>query len=171
MNFPTVLIDGWDILPSFTATPYVFLPTTKPACASLSLRKSSVRMTSRLKHKLELENINLKSAYLNESFVQVGLSVLVLPPADPVSCRLVRRFLRWRRQRRTSSSMCRSGNKRLVHHPSVYSKSKQWKPIPCRFAMRKAGAGSTGLSQAVSQRGTITLSARKRVWSYFFTPR
>jgi G patch domain-containing protein 1 len=28
-------------------------------------------MTSRLKHKLELENINLKSAYLNESFVQV----------------------------------------------------------------------------------------------------
>jgi len=29
-------------------------------------------MTSRLKHKLELENINLKSAYLNESFVQVG---------------------------------------------------------------------------------------------------
>lgn len=29
-------------------------------------------MTSRLKHKLELENINLKSAYLNESFVQVS---------------------------------------------------------------------------------------------------
>lgn len=29
-------------------------------------------MTSRLKHKLELENINLKSAYLNESFVQIG---------------------------------------------------------------------------------------------------
>ena len=29
-------------------------------------------MTSRLKHKLELENVNLKSAYLNESFVQVG---------------------------------------------------------------------------------------------------
>ena len=30
------------------------------------------KMTSRLKHKLELENINLKSAYLNESFVQVS---------------------------------------------------------------------------------------------------
>ncbi|ORX37960.1 hypothetical protein BD324DRAFT_578686 [Kockovaella imperatae] len=29
-------------------------------------------MTSRLKHKLELENINLKSAYLNESFVYIG---------------------------------------------------------------------------------------------------
>lgn len=29
-------------------------------------------MTSRLKHRLELENVNLKSAYLNESFVQVG---------------------------------------------------------------------------------------------------
>jgi G patch domain-containing protein 1 len=29
-------------------------------------------MTSRLKHKLELENVNLKSAYLNESFVQVS---------------------------------------------------------------------------------------------------
>ncbi|ORY34948.1 hypothetical protein BCR39DRAFT_563551 [Naematelia encephala] len=29
-------------------------------------------MTSRLKHKLELEQINLKSAYLNESFVQIG---------------------------------------------------------------------------------------------------
>jgi G patch domain-containing protein 1 len=29
-------------------------------------------MTSRLKHKLELENVNLKSAYLNESFVQIG---------------------------------------------------------------------------------------------------
>lgn len=29
-------------------------------------------MTSRLKHKLELENINLKSNYLNESFVQVS---------------------------------------------------------------------------------------------------
>jgi G patch domain-containing protein 1 len=29
-------------------------------------------MTSRLKHKLELENVNLKSAYINESFVQVG---------------------------------------------------------------------------------------------------
>ena len=28
------------------------------------------KMTSRLKHKLELENVNLKSAYLNESFVQ-----------------------------------------------------------------------------------------------------
>jgi G patch domain-containing protein 1 len=30
-------------------------------------------MTSRLKHKLEIENVNLKSAYLNESFVQVSL--------------------------------------------------------------------------------------------------
>ncbi|BEI88274.1 uncharacterized protein CcaverHIS019_0109920 [Cutaneotrichosporon cavernicola] len=29
-------------------------------------------MTSRLKHKLELENVNLKSAYLNESFVKIG---------------------------------------------------------------------------------------------------
>ncbi|WVF68630.1 hypothetical protein IAT40_003400 [Kwoniella sp. CBS 6097] len=29
-------------------------------------------MTSRLKHKLELDNINLNSAYLNESFVQIG---------------------------------------------------------------------------------------------------
>jgi hypothetical protein len=29
-------------------------------------------MTSRLKHKLELENINLNSAYLNESFVLVS---------------------------------------------------------------------------------------------------
>ena len=29
-------------------------------------------MTSRLKHKLEIENINLKSAYLNESFVYVS---------------------------------------------------------------------------------------------------
>ncbi|EIW71722.1 hypothetical protein TREMEDRAFT_27509 [Tremella mesenterica DSM 1558] len=29
-------------------------------------------MTSRLKHKLELENVNLNSAYLNESFVQIG---------------------------------------------------------------------------------------------------
>ncbi|KAK4684210.1 G patch domain-containing protein 1, partial [Tremellales sp. Uapishka_1] len=29
-------------------------------------------MTSRLKHKLELDNVNLNSAYLNESFVQVG---------------------------------------------------------------------------------------------------
>ena len=29
-------------------------------------------MTSRLKHKLELDNVNLKSAYLNESFVQIG---------------------------------------------------------------------------------------------------
>ncbi|KLT41563.1 DUF1604-domain-containing protein [Cutaneotrichosporon oleaginosum] len=29
-------------------------------------------MTSRLKHKLELENVNLKSAYLNQSFVQIG---------------------------------------------------------------------------------------------------
>lgn len=29
-------------------------------------------MTSRLKHKLELENVNLKSRYVNESFVQVG---------------------------------------------------------------------------------------------------
>lgn len=28
-------------------------------------------MTSRLKHKLEIENINTKSRYLNESFVQV----------------------------------------------------------------------------------------------------
>lgn len=28
-------------------------------------------MTSRLKHKLDLEQVNLKSAYLNESFVQV----------------------------------------------------------------------------------------------------
>lgn len=26
-------------------------------------------MTSRLKHKLELDNVNLNSAYLNESFV------------------------------------------------------------------------------------------------------
>lgn len=32
-------------------------------------------MTSRLKHKLELENVNLKSAYLNESFVKVRLFV------------------------------------------------------------------------------------------------
>ncbi|WVQ96167.1 hypothetical protein IAU59_003270 [Kwoniella sp. CBS 9459] len=29
-------------------------------------------MTSRLKHKLELDNVNLNSAYLNESFVQIG---------------------------------------------------------------------------------------------------
>ncbi|WVQ79390.1 hypothetical protein IAT38_001487 [Cryptococcus sp. DSM 104549] len=29
-------------------------------------------MTSRLKHKLELEQVNLKSNYLNESFVQIG---------------------------------------------------------------------------------------------------
>lgn len=29
-------------------------------------------MTSRLRHKLELENVNVKSAYLNESFVLVG---------------------------------------------------------------------------------------------------
>ncbi|WRT69506.1 uncharacterized protein IL334_006492 [Kwoniella shivajii] len=29
-------------------------------------------MTSRLKHKLEIENVNLNSAYLNESFVQIG---------------------------------------------------------------------------------------------------
>lgn len=29
-------------------------------------------MTSRLKHKLELENVNLRSAHLNESFVQIG---------------------------------------------------------------------------------------------------
>ncbi|WWC73506.1 uncharacterized protein I206_107477 [Kwoniella pini CBS 10737] len=29
-------------------------------------------MTSRLKHKLELENVNLNGAYLNESFVQIG---------------------------------------------------------------------------------------------------
>ena len=31
-------------------------------------------MTSRLKHKLELDNVNLKSAYLNESFVIVRYS-------------------------------------------------------------------------------------------------
>jgi hypothetical protein len=31
-----------------------------------------VNMTSRIKHKLELENVNLKSAHLNESFVKVG---------------------------------------------------------------------------------------------------
>ncbi|KAK8849514.1 hypothetical protein IAR55_004848 [Kwoniella newhampshirensis] len=29
-------------------------------------------MTSRLKHKLELDNVNINSAYLNESFVQIG---------------------------------------------------------------------------------------------------
>ncbi|WWD20137.1 hypothetical protein CI109_104613 [Kwoniella shandongensis] len=29
-------------------------------------------MTSRLKHKLELDNVNVNSAYLNESFVQIG---------------------------------------------------------------------------------------------------
>jgi G patch domain-containing protein 1 len=34
-------------------------------------------MTSRLKHKLDLEQINLKSSYLNESFVQVGLGSLI----------------------------------------------------------------------------------------------
>lgn len=33
-------------------------------------------MTARLKHKLELENVNLKSAYINESFVQVSLPYL-----------------------------------------------------------------------------------------------
>lgn len=31
-------------------------------------------MTSRLKHKLELEQINVKSPYLNESFVQASLT-------------------------------------------------------------------------------------------------
>jgi G patch domain-containing protein 1 len=40
-------------------------------------------MTSRLKHKLELENVNLKSAYINESFVQVGLLFQTLDEADP----------------------------------------------------------------------------------------
>jgi G patch domain-containing protein 1 len=40
-------------------------------------------MTSRLKHKLELENVNLKSAYINESFVQVGPVFATLDEADP----------------------------------------------------------------------------------------
>ena len=49
-------------------------------------------MTSRLKHKLEIENINTKSKYLNESFVQVrypfprGLAVtfvLIWPDWNP----------------------------------------------------------------------------------------
>lgn len=36
----------------------------------------SAKMTSRLKHRLELENVNLKSSYLNESFVQVSGAAL-----------------------------------------------------------------------------------------------
>lgn len=70
-------------------------------------------MTSRLKHKLELENVNLKSAYLNESFVQVSLT------ADGQSSRTktdryrsVRPCLHWPRPERTSSSMCQNGSKR-----------------------------------------------------------
>jgi G patch domain-containing protein 1 len=39
-------------------------------------------MTSRLKHKLELENVNLKSAYINESFVQVRLLLQTFHGAD-----------------------------------------------------------------------------------------
>ena len=39
-------------------------------------------MTSRLKHKLELENVNLKSAYINESFVQVSPLSETLGEAD-----------------------------------------------------------------------------------------
>lgn len=34
-------------------------------------RVTATIMTSRLKHKLELDQVNLNSAYLNESFVQV----------------------------------------------------------------------------------------------------
>ncbi len=40
--------------------------------ATTNYRLPLLAMTSRLKHKLELENVNLKSAYINESFVQVS---------------------------------------------------------------------------------------------------
>lgn len=38
-------------------------------------------MTARLKHKLELEQINVKSSYLNESFVQIGTPLPALANA------------------------------------------------------------------------------------------
>lgn len=41
-------------------------------CNNSVVTAHSPKMTSRLKHRLELENVNLKSSYLNESFVQVG---------------------------------------------------------------------------------------------------
>lgn len=43
--------------------------------ATFEAAGSSHKMTSRLKHKLELEQVNLKSAYLNESYVQASLKL------------------------------------------------------------------------------------------------
>ena len=57
-------------------------------------------MTSRLKHKLELENVNLKSAYINESFVQV--SALKSRQRRMIDLRLERHCRPWRITRKIS---------------------------------------------------------------------
>lgn len=72
-------------------------------------RLTDAAMTSRLKHKLELENVNLKSSYLNESFVQVSWDAL----ADAYN-RLARRCPRSEITRRTSRSSSQHGSRRLV---------------------------------------------------------
>lgn len=65
-------------------------------------------MTSRLKHKLELENVNLKSAYLNESFVQVSSRLLMAK----LTSRLEHPFPLSATTRRISRSTCQYGTKR-----------------------------------------------------------
>lgn len=69
-------------------------------------------MTSRLKHKLELENINLKSGYLNESFVQVSLPNYANDVQQADTVRSVPRFPLLQMERRTSSNMFPSGSRR-----------------------------------------------------------
>ena len=72
-------------------------------------------MTARLKHKLELDNVNLKSAYLNESFVMVSLDCLSHSPvlAEPTfDDRSGRRYRLWRRRRRISSNTYLFGSRR-----------------------------------------------------------
>lgn len=65
-------------------------------------------MTSRLKHKLELENVNLKSAYLNESFVQVSCRYATLSSLS----RLEHHFPHLATTRRTSRSISQYGIRR-----------------------------------------------------------
>jgi len=74
-------------------------------------------MTSRLKHKLELDNVNLNSAYLNESFVMVSISPLCRSRADLPISRSAHRFQHSPKRGRISSSMCRNGIKRwgIIH--------------------------------------------------------
>jgi hypothetical protein len=97
-------------------------------------------MTSRLKHKLELENINLKSAYLNESFVQIGTP---LPDLASTKRDKLEYVPEWQQE--------------VSYLALLESKLKR------RSGTRKEDVASMVLSRVVSPQDTSTRSVRRKV--------